>query len=182
MLNGSVTERYTEGLFQAARNQGAVDQVDVSLGLVAQALQDIAQLRALLEHPVITPEEKAGIVAQSFGDALHPVVLTFLRLLFVRKRSAYIGAVREAFHAKANENRGRVEVYLESARELSQAQFDRITHDLEGATQKQIEAHVSVDPDLIAGYRLRLGNRIVDASISGFLSQFSDALSGRRVV
>lgn len=182
MLNGSVTQRYTEGLFQAAAEHGVIDEVDGSLLLVAESLRDFPQLRALLENPVLSPEAKGEIAAQAFQGALHPVALTFLRLLFARKRSAYIEAVRGAFHARANEYRGRVEVHLQSARELSQAQLDQIVGDLQGATQKQIEAHVSVNPELIAGYKLQLGNRIVDASIRGALSQFSTALSGHRVV
>ncbi len=182
MLNGSVTQRYTEGLFQVAAQRGILEEVDGGLLRVDEALRDFPQFRALLENPVVGPDEKALVVTRAFQGVLHPVVLTFLHLLFTRKRSAYIPAVRSAFHARANEHRGRVEVHLQSARDLARAQLEQIVGDLQNATQKQIEAHVSVNPELIAGYRLQIGNRIVDASISGALGQFRAALSGRRIV
>lgn len=182
MLIGAVTERYTQGLFMAAQSAGAVDEVDNGLAQVAEALRAQPGFRQFIGHPVIAAGVKENVVKNVFGETLHALLQRFLRLLFERGRSDYIEAIQRSFHDRATAARGQVEVRLESAMAFEPAALSRIVGDLAGALGKQVEARVVIRPELIAGYRIQLGNRIVDATVQGALSQFGARLSANRVV
>ena len=180
-MNGAVTHRYARALFEAAADTEQVEAVDQILQTVAEAVRATPDLQMALEHPLLTADEKSGVVERIFGDAAQPLLYRFLRLLFVRGRSEYIHAVAAAFHQLANESRGRLQVELESAEDLDGDQLHSITSIVGSQLGKSVSAEVSVRPELLAGYRLRLGNRVIDATLKGMLTDFAHKLSGGRV-
>jgi F-type H+-transporting ATPase subunit delta len=176
MLSGAITNRYTQGLYEAAVANGSVETVERGLLAVASALQSNAELKALIEHPLVDIEAKVGVLQKVFGDTLTETVYNFFRVLFSRDRSAYVAAVAASFHEKVEATRGRVMVSVESAMPMSDEVRTRLEQDLAGALGKQVEATVSVDGRLLAGYRIRIGNRVLDATIRAAIDQFSEQL------
>lgn len=176
MLSGAVTRRYAEGLLAVAEAAGDVDAVAAGLETIAKALADHADLKGFIEHPLIAPGAKLDVLRRVFGETVHETVYRFVRVLLDRDRSAYITAVAEQFRAFAEAARGRVHVHIEAARPLSDAERTRLEQGLSQATGKQVSSDVEVNADLLAGYRVRLGNRVLDASLRGAINQFSDQL------
>lgn len=181
MLTGAVTQRYTQGLMQAAREAGAVDEVDAALARIAGAVRDHPDFRKFIEHPVIAAEDKEKVIKSVFTDIRSDLPLRFLRLLFERRRSPYIGAIQRSFHELAAAARGQAEVRLETAMPFAPEALSRIVRELGVALGKQVEARVEIKPELIAGYRIQLGNRIVDATVKSALSQLGARLAACRV-
>ncbi len=181
MLNGAVTHRYARALFEAAEGVGQVETIDQALQMIAAAVRAAPDLQTVLEHPLLAVDEKSGVVERIFGDAVQPLLNRFLRLLFVRGRSEYIEAVAAAFHQLANESRGRLQVKLESAEDLDEEQLHSITSIVGSQLGKSVSAEVTVKPELLAGYKLRVGNRVIDATLKGMLTDFAHKLSGGRV-
>lgn len=177
MLSGAVTNRYTQGLFQAAEAHGVIAVVDQNLKLLSEALRGHSELKSLIEHPVISVEEKVKIVENVFGEHLEPLVIRFLRILFARRRSAYVQVVYTHFHTLAEEARGRVTVEVESAFPMDEEQTRRIAERISLVLNKEANVVIRVNPDLVAGYRAKVGNRVLDATVRGALEQFSQKLS-----
>lgn len=182
MLSGTITNRYTEGLYGAAKEQGVVDAVDISLQEVAKVVEDNAEFRSFLENPVIPPAAKSNVIASVFGNQVQPLCVRFLDVLIERKRTAYVRAVAEAFHNHAEQERGNVIVHVETALPLSDAEAQAIKTKLASALNKEPQTVVSVNPELIAGYRFRIGNRILDATVRGALQQFATKLTASGAV
>ena len=176
MLSGAVTNRYTEGLFLAADEHGLAEVVDQNLQLIVRVLKDNPQLQELLEHPMIRTAAKSTVVANVFGDTLDAVVKRFLQILFVRRRIQYIEAIASAFHTRLDAAKGRVQVSVETARALSDAELAVFLERVAQTLQKQVEPAIKINPDLIAGYRLQIGNRVMDATLKGALAQFNEKL------
>lgn len=176
MLNGAVTNRYTEGLYLAATEHGLAEVVDENLTAFVAVLHQHPELKELLEHPMVSTDAKDSVIANVFGDSLDPVVKRFLRILFVRRRIQYIETIQSAFHARLDEAKGRIQVLVETARPMTEARLTEFREQVAKSLQKQVEPKVTVNPDLIAGYRLQIGNRVLDATLKGALSQFSDRL------
>ncbi|MCI0183372.1 ATP synthase F1 subunit delta [Sulfoacidibacillus ferrooxidans] len=176
MLTGAITHRYTAGLYEAAQAHGEVEMIDHSLRAMAQAIEANPSFALLLVHPVLTPEVKITVIKNVFGDALPELLLHFLHLLFTRHRGEYLTAIYTAYHLLANEAQGRLEVQVETAREFEGDQLADLRQHLAVALRKDIQAVVHVRPELIAGYRVYVGNRIIDATVRGALTQFSQKL------
>lgn len=181
MLSGVVTNRYTAGLYEFASSHGAAAVVDESLQLLANTLSEHPDFEALMNHPLITGENKLKAVKAVFGDALDPLVIRFLHVLFNRKRGAYIRAIAQRFHALTEIARGEVVVEVETAAELKDADAAALAEKIGQAVGKKVSAKVTVNTDLIGGYRLRVGNRVLDATVQGALKQFAEQLTATGV-
>ncbi|RIV20995.1 ATP synthase F1 subunit delta [Alicyclobacillaceae bacterium I2511] len=179
MLSGTVTRRYTQGLYAAAKDEKTITAVDVSLHLLVQTMQEIPRLRTLLEHPVIHPAAKLNVLRNVFGAHLHPLVERFVAVALERKRAPYLGAVATEFHRQADAAKGRTEVLVESALPLTPAQVQRLAEQLSKVLQQQATPIITVQPELIAGFRVRVGNRVMDATVRGALKQFEARLAAR---
>jgi F-type H+-transporting ATPase subunit delta len=192
MLSGVVTNRYTRGLFAVAKARGAAERVDRGLTLVAQLLRADARLKAIIEHPLIEPNDKlqaltgilndamnstlVGRLKNLFTDPVDPLVLKFLEVLFSRGRSEYVGAIADRFHEMVEADKGRVQVDVETAMKLTDEDKQALERKLSEALGREVHARIQVNPDLIAGYRIRLGNRVIDATVKGALAQFDERL------
>lgn len=176
MLSGTVTNRYTQGLFLYAKGQDQVDATDSSLKGLADILQGHRELQTILSHPLIPADEKVNTLTGVLGDALTPLVVRFLKLLLERGRGEYVVAIYERFHELAQEAKGEMTVQVESAMKLSPLQLAGIEEQLGKSLGKKVTATLTIDPNLIAGCRIRVGDRVIDATVRGALSQLSQKL------
>lgn len=180
MLNGTLTKRYAVALFMVSAKQNHVVQIDEVFLDVVKVLTDVST-QSFFAHPLIQPKSKLEILNNAFDGKLDPTLLGLLMILFTRKRTNYVPMIQEAYHLLANESVGRTEVKLETAQELTAEQLSSTLSELEMVLKHKVVADVQVDPQLIAGYRLRIGNRMIDASTKGALTQFGHGLSNVRI-
>jgi len=181
MLSGSITRRYARALFDAAAERNALEGVAESFVQFAQTVVGHAELRAVLENPTVAQDKKLQIVQAVFEDGLHPFVSRMLEILFERGRSDYMIDVAQDFHELADERQGRMEVQLETAAPLGDEQLASITATVGSRLHKTVTAHVTQRPELLAGYKLRIGNHVIDATLKGMLTGFSQKLSVNRL-
>jgi len=172
----TIARRYTVGLFGYAQEHGVLNVVDAGLKVVADAVADHVEFKHLLEHPLITADRKTVMVNEVFGQAVDPVVTRFVKLLIDNGRADQIQDVYASFHTLAEDARGVVEVTVESALPLNADQVAEIEKELSSVFNKKAQAVVQVKPELIAGYRVQVGNRVLDATVKAALRQFSGQL------
>ena len=175
-MSGVVARRYTAGLFDYAQDHGIVDVVDQGLKLISDTLTQHPEFKLLLEHPLIRAEQKTAMVQEVFGQALDPVVTRFVNLLIHRGRADQLQAVYAAFHALAEEAKGVIGVRVQSAFPMNKQQVAELEQQLGTALNKKVHAVVEVRPELIAGYRVQIGNKVLDATVKSALRQFRGKL------
>lgn len=174
-----VARRYTRGLFSYASEHGLVQDADRGLNAVAEALRQAPKFKALLEHPLISADEKVAMVEKVFGQAVHPLVVRFLNLLIQRGRADQVLAVAESFHTLAEEAEGLLSVGVETAFPLQESEVAELERRLGAALNKRVRAVVNVKQDLLAGLRIHVGHRVIDASLVGAVGQFARELAER---
>ncbi len=182
MLNGSVTRRYAQALFLAGQQEGTTKTLDEALHLVTSAVNATKEAAQFFDHPYIAAKDKIVVIDQLFTNGMPKVLERLLDLLYTRKRSKYVASIYHAFHAMYEEAAGQVSVLLETAREMQDSELHAVQQSLESVLVKKVSIDVRQSPYLLAGYRLRIGNRVVDASLRNSLNQFSHRLSHLRVV
>ncbi|WAH36865.1 ATP synthase F1 subunit delta [Alicyclobacillus dauci] len=168
--------RYARGLLSYAKTADVLDEVDAQFQQLKSLIESSTELRAFLASPVLSQEMKLSTIEKLLSGELRKDLRNFITLLLERGRGQYVAAIAGRFHEFVDEAHGRLAVQIEAAQPLTQEQTDRIVSQLQAAFGKRIEASVRENRALIAGYRVQVGNRVLDATTSNALRQFRESL------
>ena len=161
---------YARALIGAAKSAGIADKIIEQLGVVVdECLATSPQLRAAFASPQIDDSEKIKVIDRLFGEDFDPVLVKFLKVMAGRGRLAHVAAVRTAADAIHDEKLGRLVATVQTAVPLDDALRSKIEEQLGSIMQKQVRLSESVDPDLIGGMVIRVGDRVFDSSVSNRL-------------
>jgi F-type H+-transporting ATPase subunit delta len=176
MSNSMVAKRYAAALFQIAREQQILSQVEEELRVVKEVLQYNADLKAVLNSSKLTIEKKKEIVTNAFAS-INVFVLNTLLILIDRHRENEIIEVANQFIELANEASGVAEAEVYSVRALTDAEREALSTTFAAKIgKKSLKIENIVDSNLLGGIRLRIGNRIYDGSLRGKLDRLERKL------
>jgi ATP synthase F1 delta subunit len=165
-----IAQVYARSLFEVAKEQGNLDRVRDELGEVADALEANRDLSVFFFSPYFSTEEKKSGI-ENVIDGADPIVVNFLELLVENHRMPVIFRARRAFDRLWEEENKLLPVQITSAVELDSDVVDRIGEEIGRQTGRRVELTTEVDPDVLGGIVLRVGNSILDASIRNRLEQ-----------
>jgi len=166
---------YARALFQAAQEEGRLDEVAADLAAFAGAVADMPELRAFLRNPQIDPPEKARVAGEIAAGA-DELVRNFLRLVVEKGRAGELVEMNTELEALVARAQNRLAVELTTAHELSDDEAMSIVEKIEQASGRKVEATRSVDPSLVGGVILQVGSYRADGSIRGRLERLRQEL------
>jgi F-type H+-transporting ATPase subunit delta len=169
---------YARSLFQAAKETGRLDVVHAELGEFATAVEQVAELRALLANPEIDRDDRSAALREILADA-DELVRNFVLLLSEKGRTAQLPDIYREFDALVAQEAGRLTVQLTTAYELSDDEAASILKTIEQSSGRTVEATRSVDPALIGGIVLQVGSHRLDGSVRGRLNRLRHDLVTR---
>jgi F-type H+-transporting ATPase subunit delta len=172
----NVARVYARALFDAARDAGAVAPVGRDLGDFVAALAASASLRDVLADPQVDSAAKKRILLEITRDG-QPLVANTLQLLLERGRFGLVAELREAYETLAATDADLVRVEVTSAMALTAAARDKITKRVAEAAGRRVELAERVDPHIIGGLVLRVGDVIVDGSVQARIRQLRRRLA-----
>jgi F-type H+-transporting ATPase subunit delta len=155
---------YSRALFEVAKEQDALDTVREQLGQFADALAEDRELQVFFFSPYFSTEEKKNGLAKVV-DGADPAILNFFELLVEKHRMPAIFRVRRAYDELWEHENKLLPVEITSAVELDDETARRIGDQIGEQTGQRVELTKTVDPEIIGGLVLRVGNSILDASI-----------------
>jgi F-type H+-transporting ATPase subunit delta len=161
---------YSRALFESALESGALDEVQQQLGIWADALGENKDLQTFFFSPRFSSTEKKDAIRRII-DGGDERFLNFLELLAERHRLPATFRIRRSFDELWREEHKMLPVEVTSAVELDDALVRSIGERIEAQTARRIELTSRVDPDIIGGLVLRVGNKVLDASVQGRLQR-----------
>ena len=165
-----IAEVYSRALFEAAEDHDVVDRIHDELAQVDEALQEDRDLRLFFFSPYFTSDEKKEAIRRVVDDADDRLV-NFLELLAERHRMPLLPRIRKQFDALWAEDQKLLTVSVTSAVELDESLVKEIGKRIQDQTGRQVELSSNVDPDVLGGLVVRVGNMVLDASIRNRLEQ-----------
>jgi ATP synthase F1 delta subunit len=165
-----IAEVYARALFEAAQESDALDRVHDELGEFADALDEDRNLQVFLFSPYFSSEEKKQGVRRIVTDADERTV-NFLELLAERHRMPALFRIRRIFDGLWADEHKLLPVTVTSATELDEGLVADIGKRIEEQTGRQVELSSSVDPDVLGGLRVRVGNMVLDATVRNRLER-----------
>jgi F-type H+-transporting ATPase subunit delta len=167
---------YARSLFQVAKEHDVLDEIQEQLGLWADALGENKDLQTFFFSPRFSTAEKKDAVRRII-DGGDERFLNFLELLAERHRLPATFRIRREFDDLWREEHKLLSVEVTSAIELDESLVSSIGARIEERTGRRIELTSRVDPDIIGGLVLRVGNKILDASVHGRLERLRRQLT-----
>jgi F-type H+-transporting ATPase subunit delta len=165
-----LAEVYARALFEAARDDDVLDRVHDELGEFADALEAERSLQVFLFSPYFSSEEKKDGVKRIVTDADERLV-NFLELLAERHRMPALFRIRRTFDAMWAEENKLLPVTVISAVDLDEGLVKDIGKRIEEQTGREVELSSKVDPGVLGGLQLRVGNMVLDATVRNRLEQ-----------
>jgi len=172
--NITLARPYADAAFQLARAANALGQWQQALERMAAVAAD-PQMVGCIENPRLLPTQ----VAQLFLDVAGPVSTeqqNFVRLLVDNERLQVLPEIRDLYLELKNAQEGVQEATIASAFPLDDATLKNLVADLEARFKCRIRATVNLDPELIGGVRIAVGDQVIDASVRGKLAAMATAL------
>jgi F-type H+-transporting ATPase subunit delta len=171
--------RYAVALFELAEDRGTLDAVATDLRSLQEMVAGSADLARLIRSPVLSRDEQARALAALGARAgFNDLTRRFLGVLAHKRRLFALPEIVTAYDALLAEHRGEVGAEVVSAVPLSAAQLESVRRQLAAAVGQTVKLSTAVDPDLLGGLVVRLGSRMIDASIRTKLRQLELALKG----
>lgn len=171
-----VAKRYAKALFELAQSNNAVADVEKQLKIVVDVLSGDAQIRKFLGLPNVEVSKKIEIVRGALSDTVTVMVLNTVELLIIRGRQDAIAEVYEAYTKVAGDALGQAHATIYTAKSLSAEELSKVSAQFGTMIGKRIIAKQIVEPALLGGVQVRIGDRLYDGSLSGKLARLEQAL------
>ena len=177
MADRQAARRYAQAAFSIARDTNSVDLWRSELQDVAQVLTD-SGAASLFADSRLPLQQREAMLARTLD--VSPMVLNLAKLLVAKGRSPEAREVAEAFNRIADEAAGIAHAEITTAVPLADAQLRTIEGQLSRSLGKRVDAVGAVDPSIIGGIVVRVGDRLVDGSIRTRLKKLRQELQGAR--
>lgn len=174
-LSGSAARRYAEALIGLAADAAAVDAYRASLERVSAALGP-ATIQVLRDPRVSLDRRRAALVA-AVEDEPRPV-RSLLTILLERQRIALLPAIARSYADIVDRRAGIEKAKITTPVELGSADRDELVRRLERSSGRKIKAAFAVDPSLLGGAKVQVGDHVIDASLSARLDELARQLAG----
>lgn len=171
----TVARPYADAAFEIAREGHALPRWSEMLKF-AEAIATDAQMANVLASPKLGADAMASLFLSIAGDRFSEEMRSFIRVLIEADRIELLPEIRALFESLRNEAEGVAKATIETALPLSDAQLAELTGALAKRFGKRIEASTSINPALIGGARIAVGDTVIDGSVRGKLEQMKQAL------
>jgi F-type H+-transporting ATPase subunit delta len=161
---------YARSLFEVAKEQDKLDDIRAQLGEFADAMHDSRELQTFFFSPYFSTQEKDDGLDRAVSGA-DPIVVNFLKLLIENHRMPVIFRVRRGYEDLWEHENRLLPVQVTSAGELDRETVKSIGDRIAEQTGQKVDLSAGVEPDLLGGIVVRVGNQVLDASIRNRLEQ-----------
>ena len=176
MKVGKIAVRYARALFLSAREQGILDDVRRDMEMILTAVSDLAEVKNLLESPVVETRKKTAILVSLFEGKVGDLALDFIRLVTGNNREEYLAAICRHYIKLYKEEKGIKMASIETATPLSKEIRREMVAIITGAFKAEIELQEEVKKELIGGFVLRVEDKQLDSSVRGKLARIKKEL------
>lgn len=177
MAHDPINTGYARALFEMAQAEGVVSRVEEELYRLGELLKGNPELLQFLKDPNIKPEGKRRALSDLFQGRVHPLVLTTLITLSDQDRGGRVLRVIEEFSGIAATARQKVTGEVTTATALDSDTLGRLVAELNRVTGKNIQLFQKVDPAILGGAIIKVGEQIIDGSLRRKLDQIQAKLA-----
>ncbi len=171
-----LVERYATALYDAASESKSLNEFREQAAFLRSSLEENPDLKALLAHPAVAPEEKYRLVEIIYSTTVCPELINIMELLIKKNHGSLITDVLDAFLAQIAAHNNEVSAKIFTAAVMDKVQLDKVVRILEAKLSKRVTPVCIVDPTLLAGIKVEVMGRVLDLSMRNSLRSMKTAL------
>jgi F-type H+-transporting ATPase subunit delta len=175
----TIAHNYAETLLALARKAEDLDGFGQMITEVAEAIERDPRLKRFLEAPQIAADQKNEILSKAFADRLPRVLVRFLQALVRNRRQMLIPEIALEYRNLIDEASGRLHAQVTVSREPSDADRAQLAEQLSTTMGRRVVPHIVVNPEIIGGLVVRVGDRVMDGSVRRRLATLRGRLLAR---
>lgn len=168
---------YAQALFEVAMETKHIDDFGKELRFVLDAFKEHTTFYELYKTPQISNEEKKEIIEGVFKGQLSTEVMNFLKILVDKRRTAIFEYIAKAYEKLANEHNNMVEALAITTIPLKSEEQAKLIAKLTGMTGKKVQLKNEIDPSIIGGMLVRIGDKVIDGTIRSRLNKMQEDLA-----
>ncbi|KQL46588.1 ATP synthase subunit delta [Brevibacillus choshinensis] len=172
-MSSAVGKRYARALFDVASERGKIDQVEADLGAIVQAVEQNADLSKIMHHPHIAADAKIKLVDDLFKSHVGEESYNFLCVLIQNGREVELAEIYSSFVKLANDARGVADAIVTSAKPLTSEEQAELAEKFGQTLNKKLRLTAVVDPAILGGIVIKIGDRLYDGSLKTKLETFA---------
>lgn len=168
--------RYAKSLVDLSQERNLLEQVYTDINFFLSVYKQNPAMQAMLTSPIITSDKKMAVLQKVFGSKVQPLTIQFFEIITRKNRSTYLATIAQAVINQYNDIKNIATATVMSAVALDAKNYDEIKSFISSSTGKNIELQTIVDPKLIGGIVIKIGDKLFDASIAGSLNKVKQEL------
>ncbi|WP_324779789.1 F0F1 ATP synthase subunit delta [Thiobacillus sedimenti] len=168
---------YAEAAFRLAQGEGDLAGWSSRIATLATIVSD-EQVARLIADPAVSAARVADLVIEVAGSALGERGANFVKVLAENDRLMLLPEIAVQFETLKADAEGTLEATITSAQELTQTQIDDLVAGLKAKFNRAVHVQVAIDPELIGGAVITIGDQVIDGSVKGRLQRMAFALQG----
>ncbi len=172
----TIARPYAEAAYRLAKEGNSLQSWSDALNLLASVYQD-PQMQAAIANPKVTPPDIEKLLVAICGARIDDVARNLIQLLVHNRRLPVLVEIRDLFEQLKLEDEGKVDAKISSAFPMDDAQRSQVVNLLSSRFKRKINATVTVNPDLIGGIKVEVGDKVWDASVRGRLQTMAATLT-----
>lgn len=174
LISSEIAEPYAQALMSVAQENNLTEQFGNNCRDLENLMEESAEFSDFVANPVIEPEDKKEVLRKVMGDETNPYFTNFIMLLVDKRRIVFLKDIAAQFSALVRNINNVVLAEVTSAKELNDGQKQAIVDRVKGMTEaSDVELKINIDPELIGGVIIKVGSKIIDASVQGQLRRIS---------
>jgi F-type H+-transporting ATPase subunit delta len=172
----TIARPYAEAAFSLAKERGELSNWSDALALMVAVFEN-AQMQAVIASPKVTAADVERVMLATCGERIDANARNFIQLLASNGRLTVLPQIQQLFEHRKAQDEGTIEAQISTAYALDDGQLQQIVTLLAKRFQKNISPAVDVDPELIGGIKVQVGDKVWDASVRGSLQQMAATLT-----
>ncbi|MFL5465756.1 MAG: F0F1 ATP synthase subunit delta [Gemmatimonadaceae bacterium] len=165
MNDERIGRNYAEALLTLARKAGEQEEWGQLIDAIAVAMREDHTLRTFLESPKLAGSQKIAILQKALGKRVPPVFLRFLDTVIGKRRQMLIPSIASEYRLLIDESEDRVHATVTVARETAEPEREALARQLSRLLGKKVVPHISLNPAILGGVIVKVGDTVMDGSI-----------------
>lgn len=172
-----VSTTYSEAIFEVALELGCLDDIQKEFGFLTRTLVEYPEYFEIIKSPKINISEKKQVIQETFENQISQTLLNFLKIIIDKKRGSDILDIKRDFDRRVNLHNNVVKATVESVVPLSEVQLKTLQDKLNNMTGKNVEIETLINPVLLGGVLVKMGDQIIDGSVKFKLEGMLEGLT-----